>query len=598
MSERNLDTSLNRDKSALVAELVSAKAEVSGNTVKCPFHDDKNPSGEIKHSTEGVWRYMCHAESCDWSFGDVFDVRDRINGLQPGSSLMKVNEGEKKVPIPTKPKSSPVPLDQLLYDGSAGIKYKYANPTTGKIDLVIFRLKTPTGKKFLQARPEGNGFVWGAPPEPLPLYNRSRIADAKRVVVVEGEKCVHALDEVGVTATTSPCGAGKALYADWIPLAGKDVILWPDNAEAGLSHMRDVAVILDGLNPATTVSVINPASLELKSKGDCVNFLESVKPVSLRRKAVEDVLADAGVVGASKGVLTLLQDTISGKRRAIPWPWKSFSNLTRALLPGAVTFLCGDGGVAKSFFILEAAAFWHNAGEKIALYEMEEDREFHLLRALAQRVQSNKILDPEWVVEHPKWALEEWESEKPFLDSFGRTITQIPTKGITRDGLTKWVAERAKAGCRIIIIDPITATTSPKPWEDDLKFLMDTKEIIRKYGASLILVTHPRKGRKNSITLDDMAGGAACSRFTAVMLWLDAHKGIKTAVMFGREENRNARINRSVHLIKTRNARGSGLILGFMFDPDTMCFTEEGIILKKRQGYDDVEEEVESNVPF
>ena len=74
-------------------------------------------------------------------------------------------------------------------------------------------------------------------------------------MVVEGEKCGDVLLELGIAATTSPCGAGKAEYADWTPLAGKKVILWSDNDPTGRNHMKQVAEQLQRLDPSPPSSM-------------------------------------------------------------------------------------------------------------------------------------------------------------------------------------------------------------------------------------------------------------------------------------------------------------------------------------------------------
>ena len=44
------------DKGALINELTVYGAEFKGTAVKCPFHDDKVPSGGIYADAGGVWR--------------------------------------------------------------------------------------------------------------------------------------------------------------------------------------------------------------------------------------------------------------------------------------------------------------------------------------------------------------------------------------------------------------------------------------------------------------------------------------------------------------------------------------------------------------
>ena len=139
---------------------------------------------------------------------------------------------------------------QARFNGTLESTYRYTNPDTGKVDLYVSRLRRDGAKTFRQAHCRSDGlFVMKGPPRPWPLYNRLRVRDAEMVVVVEGEKCVHIMHELGIVATTSPMGSGKAKYADWSILAGKRVVLWPDNDPSGQTHMDDVHAMLARVVP-------------------------------------------------------------------------------------------------------------------------------------------------------------------------------------------------------------------------------------------------------------------------------------------------------------------------------------------------------------
>jgi hypothetical protein len=71
-------------------------------------------------------------------------------------------------------------------------------------------------------------------PDPRPLYGLHRLSGGAEgvAVVVEGEKCADALHDLldGALAVVSWPGGGKAAgKADWTPLAGRKVVLWPDH---------------------------------------------------------------------------------------------------------------------------------------------------------------------------------------------------------------------------------------------------------------------------------------------------------------------------------------------------------------------------------
>jgi putative DNA primase/helicase len=123
-------------------------------------------------------------------------------------------------------------------------------------------------------RVNGAGFELGDPEHPngKPLYRLHQLATRPTdpVVVCEGEWCTDALAKAGVLATTSG-GADSAEKADWRPLAGRCVTIWPDNDEAGRRYAQEVTEKL--LTQGCTVRVIDVGKLGLPKKGDAVDWL-------------------------------------------------------------------------------------------------------------------------------------------------------------------------------------------------------------------------------------------------------------------------------------------------------------------------------------
>ena len=111
-------------------------------------------------------------------------------------------------------------------------------------------------------------------PNGTPLYNLHNLAIHPTAIVylVEGEKCVDALTKLNLLATTSG-GATSDDKADWQPLAGREVIAWADNDNAGLEYVKRATQKLMALN--ATVKHIEINALNLPIKGDCVDWLES-----------------------------------------------------------------------------------------------------------------------------------------------------------------------------------------------------------------------------------------------------------------------------------------------------------------------------------
>lgn len=80
---------------------------------------------------------------------------------------------------------------------------------------------------------------------PRPLYGLDRLAanPEATVLICEGEKAADAAQILfpDFVAITSPNGAKSAQNADWIPLSGRNGIVWPDNDQPGISYAQTAA---------------------------------------------------------------------------------------------------------------------------------------------------------------------------------------------------------------------------------------------------------------------------------------------------------------------------------------------------------------------
>jgi putative DNA primase/helicase len=134
-------------------------------------------------------------------------------------------------------------------------------------------------KDFRQRRrgPAGE-WIWDLKGVARVLYRLPQLLEAVRdgrtVCICEGEKDADNIRErLGFPATTCPGGAGK-----WDPsynecLRGADVVLLPDNDDAGRKHAQMVAAALQGI--AARVRVLDLASVwaECPEKGDVSDWL-------------------------------------------------------------------------------------------------------------------------------------------------------------------------------------------------------------------------------------------------------------------------------------------------------------------------------------
>jgi hypothetical protein len=123
-------------------------------------------------------------------------------------------------------------------------------------------------KNFRQRRPHGRGgWSWSvkgvrAVPYRLPDLLKA-IADGRTIAIVEGEKDVDALYNLGFSATCNAGGAKKWRRELTPYLRGADVVVIPDNDVAGREHANVVGFALE--NVAAQVRILNLPGLPEKA---------------------------------------------------------------------------------------------------------------------------------------------------------------------------------------------------------------------------------------------------------------------------------------------------------------------------------------------
>ena len=231
------------------------KASACGNGWKacCPAHDDKNPSLVI-YDRPGRRPYFECMAGCDYR--DIATECVRL-GLMPGKRSAKVTSRRPRPPTLTRSTPvSPVPPyasepDYLALLGwSPTTIYRYLDADE-RLLYLIARRDLAIGSKdirpivFVRAADGTTAWKARAPSEPRPLYVLDLLAkrpDAP-VLVVEGEKAANAARErlKDYVVVTWSGGANAVGKADWSPLKGRDVVLCPDNDEAGKKAMQLLA---------------------------------------------------------------------------------------------------------------------------------------------------------------------------------------------------------------------------------------------------------------------------------------------------------------------------------------------------------------------
>jgi len=229
-----------------LSRLNGVKAQGKGWIAQCPAHDDRKASLSVREGDDNRILLKCHA-------GCETDAIVGALGLTMADLFAE----------PAKQK----PVIEATYD------YRDEG---GKF---LFQTVKYTPKDFRQRRPAcAGGWIWNMDGVRRVLYRLPELLAADysaTVFIPEGEKDVDRLRAGGLVATCNPMGAGSAKNNfNWRDeyneaLAGRNVVIIPDNDQAGRDHAQAIARSLQGV--AATVKMLTLSGLP--DKGDVSNWL-------------------------------------------------------------------------------------------------------------------------------------------------------------------------------------------------------------------------------------------------------------------------------------------------------------------------------------
>jgi putative DNA primase/helicase len=454
--------SIGRVTDGLVAHQVNARPGMRSSwRARCPVHDDQHPSVDIDETADGTVLVMCRVCGKDATPAILAAAGLTLRDLFPAVDQGAGQESPKRRVVAT--------YDYRSEDGT--LLYQSCRFEPGK---------DGRKKDFQQRRParpgEPNGWVWNIAGVERVLYRLPELLEANPdgwVYIPEGEAKVEALRGLGLTATCNVGGGGKG---KWLPgytaaLKGRNVVLLPDNDQAGREHAETVAKALEGV--AASVLVIELSGLP--PKGDVLDWLAAghtgTELQELLRKKLEG--------DRPKAVCLTYSDV---EALPVPWLWEHW------LAEGAITICDGDPGIGKSMLTCDLAA-------RVSRGWCLPPNGGTVVRTPAGVLMLNAEDSPSYTI-------------RPRLDVMGADVSKVHSltgvleKGEVRPAALPWdlqlVAELVRRhGVKFVVVDPFMAYLSSeiksKDDHDVRRCLSRLKTFAEELNLCVLMLRHLNK---------------------------------------------------------------------------------------------------------
>jgi hypothetical protein len=459
-----------------------------------------------------------NSEEAENGFGKFLRT-DPANGFHiPGTPATKTEKPKRIYPTPeevqaaalwqAQQEASENKLDpgKVCFAGS----WTYPGDTYRVLRFNFAETEPGTGKTKKTYRPihrNGAGWSFGDPSGALPLYLGDDLPADGPIFVLEGEKCADAARNIGLPAVASAHGGESAHRTNWNPLAGREVVIVPDNDDTGRKYARQVAAILTLLAPPAVVKIIDLPGLP--EHGDIADALAADGVWDSNDDAEVTIMALAAAApiytppATDPTAPTIQTPTASGptlvcladvQPEPVRWLWHSRIAL------GKLSVFAGQPDLGKSFVTLDMAArvskgdgwpdnpTFVSAPGGVVLLSAEDD--------LADTI-------------------------RPRLDAAGADVRRIHALTTVRIGVDfatgkptlapfnlgehlpmLEAAIRQTENCRLVVIDPISAYLGQTDSHNNSEVrgvLAPLAELAARHRIAVVAVSHFNKGTGEAI---------------------------------------------------------------------------------------------------
>jgi hypothetical protein len=449
---------------------------------KCPGHDDRVESLSISEGNDGRILLTCFGpcdsehvlKSMGLRFSDAF-VDDRPR------------PGEKKI------------VARYDYRDAAGV--------------LLYQAVRFEPKEFRQRKPNGaGGWDWKTSDvlEKV-LYRLPALLDADPktpVFVVEGEKDVDRLRNLGVLATTNVGGAKKWRSEYTQTLRGRRVIILPDNDEAGHEHAEIVAKALTGV--AASVQIVKLPGLD--DKQDISDWLDMGGTVAMLANLIGDAIPITGQA------FQWAPDRLGGERferieygkTALSFGVKYLDDALGGITSRDLVLFGAKTGVGKTALATITALHNCQQGRRVHYFALEaEDREIERrmkFQLVANAYYRNGAERPpirylDWYMGKLDRELAQYEKQAD--ERLNHVLANLHTfyrlDSFTSDDFCRQL-EEIKGDTDLVILDHLHYVDSADENENRgyKKTVKQIRDAALRVGKPTIIVAHVRKGDRRN----------------------------------------------------------------------------------------------------